>query len=534
MEAELEHHGGGGAGELVRAVWRRKWLPPLCLVLIAGPALIYVWKFQQPEFSAKAKVLLDMKTRPTRVLGAPEMGSTFNLQTELEIMQTQAIMTRAANVLDLAGLDHIWLRRLGFDIGRNSRVMTISSRGPTAEVTRDLANALADGYVEHRRKIRIDETSETLTWLREQQADSKVKLLQAEEAFQKFKKSNGIPSLESKREADVQRYQTLSDSYLQAQKLRIEIETELRSLEKEPDKTPASRPTEAGAKAAAASTKGKEGSAKPTEKTGEQRPSTKEHTEQEPAKAVDESAVAIELAGDMPPMLQQLDTTIRAREVQLKAQSEVLKDRHPTIRQLKRELDLLRTQYQAAKEEMEQRRQALLKQRAQQRVVVLRRRVGALRSEETQAEQALKDWRNQLLMVTDVAVEYRILERETLRVRQSYELITGKITELNLASASSDDTARVLDHAELGEPVDLKNRRTVIMATFGAFALSVMICLLLERLDTSIKTSEDVERYLGLPVVALIPTYPEKDKRREKRLRRERRKRLTVAEEAAG
>ena len=72
----------GGAGDLVRAVWRRKWLPPLCLVLIVGPTAVYLWKFQQAQFAAQAKVLLDIKTRPSRVLGAPELGGPFNLQTD--------------------------------------------------------------------------------------------------------------------------------------------------------------------------------------------------------------------------------------------------------------------------------------------------------------------------------------------------------------------------------------------------------------------------------------------------------------------
>ena len=99
-------------------------------------------------------------------------------------------------------------------------------------------------------------------------------------------------------------------------------------------------------------------------------------------------------------------------------------------------------------------------------------------------------------------------------------VIASKIREVTFASASKDDTARVLDRAQPGLPVNLHRRRDIFLSVFGGFALAVAVCLLLERLDTSIKTPEDIQRYLGLPIMALIPTYPSAAERGEKRLSR--------------
>jgi len=47
--------------------------------------------------------------------------------------------------------------------------------------------------------------------------------------------------------------------------------------------------------------------------------------------------------------------------------------------------------------------------------------------------------------------------------------------------------------------------RNVAIAGFLAFALTVMVILLIEMLDTTIKTDEDVQEILKLPVLAKIP-----------------------------
>jgi uncharacterized protein involved in exopolysaccharide biosynthesis len=235
----------------------------------------------------------------------------------------------------------------------------------------------------------------------------------------------------------------------------------------------------------------------------------------------------------MPPRLEELEAAILEKELEIKAQAGVLKERHPTMQKLQRELALLKAQRDVARTEIAGRRKEARREQERRRRILLARRLGSLRKEEQQAKRALEDWRNELLMVTDVAVEYRILDREAQRIRNSYEVIAEKIREVSFASASSDDTARVLDRAQLGQRVDPKHKRNIALAIFGGVALFAMVGMLLDRLDTAIRTPEDVEHYLGLPVVALIPTFPDREKRRERLERRKRKQRLLAARSAA-
>ena len=118
----------------------------------------------------------------------------------------------------------------------------------------------------------------------------------------------------------------------------------------------------------------------------------------------------------------------------------------------------------------------------------------------------------------------RYLSRQLPNLVGTPDLVADKIRDLTMASASSDDTARVLDRARDGELVDPKNPMKIAMAVIGALVVAFGLCFLLEGLDTSIKTPQDVERYLGLPVVALIPAHPRT--RRQLRDTRERQRRM--------
>lgn len=64
----------------------------------------------------------------------------------------------------------------------------------------------------------------------------------------------------------------------------------------------------------------------------------------------------------------------------------------------------------------------------------------------------------------------------------------------------------VIDKAEVPKaPIAPTKKKNVAMAGAAAIAVSIGIIFLLEFLDNTIKTSEDVETYLGLSVIGSIP-----------------------------
>jgi len=82
------------------------------------------------------------------------------------------------------------------------------------------------------------------------------------------------------------------------------------------------------------------------------------------------------------------------------------------------------------------------------------------------------------------------------------------------------DTAR-LDNVQLLNPAQVPNkpvnqRTTLNMAVAFVLALMIAVALafLFEHLDNTIKTSDDVQKYLGVPVLGVIPDFEDDERRR--------------------
>ena len=96
--------------------------------------------------------------------------------------------------------------------------------------------------------------------------------------------------------------------------------------------------------------------------------------------------------------------------------------------------------------------------------------------------------------------------------------IANHITQVLMSFIT--DTAR-LENVQLLNPAQVPekpvNQRTLInMAITFILALMVAIALavLFEHLDNTIKTSEDVQKILGVPVLGVIPDFEEDERRR--------------------
>jgi len=100
------------------------------------------------------------------------------------------------------------------------------------------------------------------------------------------------------------------------------------------------------------------------------------------------------------------------------------------------------------------------------------------------------------------------LQREVESNRNLYETFFTRYKEASEAAALKEATIRFVDRASYPyEPVRPKKLLIVVLAFFAALFGGVMLAFLLEYLDMTIKTPEDVENKLGVPMLGLIPHY---------------------------
>ncbi len=108
--------------------------------------------------------------------------------------------------------------------------------------------------------------------------------------------------------------------------------------------------------------------------------------------------------------------------------------------------------------------------------------------------------------VAQKAVQYNILKREVDTNRQLYDGLLQHLKEAGVSSALSASSVRVVDAAV--PPVSPAKPRVALNLGFGLL-LGVLsgagLALAQERMDNTLKSPEDVEQRLRMPVLGMIP-----------------------------
>jgi capsular polysaccharide biosynthesis protein len=128
---------------------------------------------------------------------------------------------------------------------------------------------------------------------------------------------------------------------------------------------------------------------------------------------------------------------------------------------------------------------------------------------ETQAEIAA-------LTSSNGQVDTELMRQETLLAdqRSDYQTFKDDYDQLNLATADAAEVVTITEPAQVPKKPTEKNLvlYIIIAALVGAF-LAMGFTFLLEGMNDNIRTAEDVNRLLGLPVLGTISQMPRKDQR---------------------
>mgnify|MGYP005854297765 CR=1 FL=1 len=112
--------------------------------------------------------------------------------------------------------------------------------------------------------------------------------------------------------------------------------------------------------------------------------------------------------------------------------------------------------------------------------------------------------------LTEKRVERDRLQKEISLLEQTYLLLSQKITETQIARSMDlgQTTVQVVSPAlKPVRPVKPRKMLNMAVALVVGFMVAVGVAFLLEHLDNTVKTPEDVERHLGLPVLGSIPRF---------------------------
>jgi polysaccharide biosynthesis transport protein len=108
--------------------------------------------------------------------------------------------------------------------------------------------------------------------------------------------------------------------------------------------------------------------------------------------------------------------------------------------------------------------------------------------------------------------ELNVLEREVESNREIYDTFLKRAKETSASTDIQSPVARIVDPATPPErPAKPKKMQIIAIALFLGLFLGALVALLIDRLDNTLKTSEDVELRLRQPLLTTLPLIDEKE-----------------------
>ena len=104
--------------------------------------------------------------------------------------------------------------------------------------------------------------------------------------------------------------------------------------------------------------------------------------------------------------------------------------------------------------------------------------------------------------------QLRELQREVDSNRNLYEMFFNRYKEASEAASMKEANIRFIDRANHPlAPIKPDKKRTIMSAFIAALVAGVILAFLLDYLDSTLKSPEDVENKLGVALLGLIPYY---------------------------
>jgi len=133
---------------------------------------------------------------------------------------------------------------------------------------------------------------------------------------------------------------------------------------------------------------------------------------------------------------------------------------------------------------------------------------GAASARESMLEQEIANVKSQALALNDASLQDAVLVREVDASRNLYKSVLERVRELDVSADAPSSNVSVVDRAEVPRsPSSPRKLLSLTLSGFLGMAGGVGLAFFLEFLDDRLKSSEQIERELRLPSLALVPDF---------------------------
>jgi polysaccharide biosynthesis transport protein len=458
----------------LRGYWRvvRKRWPIMVLVVAIALAVTFVYTYRQPKIY-EATCQLVIETMSPQVLqgvkDVVELG-TGNYwaakefyETQYHIIQSTAVAQRVAEKLglnsdpDFGGgpqnhdptiVARALLGRIHVQPVKDSRISSIVVEDPKPQRAALIANTFGDTYIEYNLDYKLEGAKTANAWLSEQAVEYKKKLRDSELGLYEFRRKRNLLAAR------------LDDRQSMTAKNLENVSGELSKVRLKRIEIEAARKLIQGARGS----------------IGE-------------AESIPEVKASAIVGG------------LRSAFVQLsKDQAELLAKygpEHPKMKMIEGQMQTIMGAYQ------KEITNVLSTFENQYKTIV---------EQEKALVRAMDDEKREAIELSKVEVEYTPLSRDAEESLKIYNLISAREREIDLTGLLKTNNVRVLERAIVpGIPVRPRPIQNLMIALLLGVGCGLGLAFLIETLDNTLKSPTDVEAFLGIPVLGLIPIIGNRD-----------------------
>ena len=194
-------------------------------------------------------------------------------------------------------------------------------------------------------------------------------------------------------------------------------------------------------------------------------------------------------------LIDDLHSQLVNAEVELSHLSKVFKSKHPKVIQVRARIKNTRKK---------------LRQEIKKELENLKAERAVLLARENVLQRTMADFEKEGLETNKKELKYTILKRDVEMNQNLYDTLLSRLKETDITGNIDVSNIRVTEKAVLPRfPVSPNKKRNLMLGIIFGLMIGIGISFLREYLDRTIRTEEDVQRYLGLPVLSVIPLAEE-------------------------
>ena len=479
--------------KLWNTIWRRKW-GIIALTLVVAMITVLIVLSATPIYRASATLLIDQKQGNVvsieQVYGIEGSGLDY-LQTQLELLKSRTLAERVVHELQLTTHPEFDPRQKDeplFNIkGLISSLISEDPEtdlGPTEQqifesvvkkfmmlvsvvpqgksqlvfvqvdmadphMAANAANRLAQGFIESQLEASLEMTALASTWMNSRLVELQSKLKTAEVQLQEFREKENLVDIDGVSTISAAELAATSDRMVDARRNRAEAESLYQQVQ--------------------------------SMKGGGWR----------------QLATVSAVLSD--PLIQQFKTNEAQAKSKVDELSKRYGARHPAMEAAQSDLTAAENS---------------LRGQVEQVVAAIERNYRLALANERSLRSSVDENRSQIQDISRKEFQLREYQREVDTNRSLYDTFLLRLKETAATSGLDTANARVVDKATVPNiPIKPRKSLIVLLATFLAGLVGVGLSLLLEMLNNTFKSVEDVENKLNLPVLGILPLVKKKHRK---------------------